>query len=248
MEVLIMWKICAGYSKYEVNETGEIRNIKTMSIVKQTVDRSGYLTCRLYADDGRQTTVYVHRIVLSTFNPNSDRGRCIVNHKNGIKTDPSLGNLEWVSTIENIHHAGENYLSPKCRPVEIRRHSDYKIFRFPSAIDCSRFLNEPKDVILFRLNHSLQESVLWDNGFQYRWKPPIFKNWKPAVTKGSQGKSRYVQVKDMEAKKIHLFSSQKDAAVFLNRSMGWISSRLRKDPQLIYCKRYQLQYYSPDKW
>jgi hypothetical protein len=47
-----------------------------------------------------------HRLVALTFLPNF-HGKTVVNHKNCIKNDPSLFNLEWVSPSENTKHAYE---------------------------------------------------------------------------------------------------------------------------------------------
>lgn len=65
-----------------------------------------YLQVRL-CKDGKQTPIRVHRLIAMTFIPNPDNKRC-VNHKNGIKTDNRVENLEWVTHSENTIHAIEN--------------------------------------------------------------------------------------------------------------------------------------------
>ena len=90
--------------KYEVSSEGQIRSLhwKEPKIMKQTF-RSEYLGISL-RNNGKQKTFSTHRLVAETFIPNPE---ClpIVNHKNGIKTDNRLENLEWNISSENRKHA-----------------------------------------------------------------------------------------------------------------------------------------------
>jgi hypothetical protein len=64
-----------------------------------TFDSRGYRTV------GINKKMYsVHRLVAKQFIPNPDN-KPFVNHKNGIKSDNRVENLEWVTRSENLIHS-----------------------------------------------------------------------------------------------------------------------------------------------
>ena len=101
-----IWKKVPNYSTYEVSSFGRLKtfnwkNHGTEAIMKPALDGSGYLRTMLKRDDGKIHTIKVHRIVGSAFIPNPE-DKPQINHKNGIRSDNRLSNLEWCTASENV--------------------------------------------------------------------------------------------------------------------------------------------------
>ena len=99
-----IWKTIEEFDKYEVSNTGKVRNKETGKELKPWVINSGYYSVPLYKN-GKGNKKTVHRIVAKTFIPNNDKSKNIVNHIDNNKLNNHIDNLEWVDYKGNTAHA-----------------------------------------------------------------------------------------------------------------------------------------------
>ena len=102
-------KIIPDFSNYMVDKEGNVysknyNKIGIMKIMKQRKNRYGYMQIQITRDDGKRKLMSVHRLVALTFIPKV-KGKDYINHKNGIKNDNRVENLEWCTASENTKHS-----------------------------------------------------------------------------------------------------------------------------------------------
>lgn len=111
------WRPVVGFSNYEVSSLGAVRNLggyyvncgpnnKGRRLVKPrlikafSVNSTGYMQVLL--PDRRKHSV--HRLVATAFLGEPKAGD-VVNHRNAIRHDNRVENLEWVTHSENLRYA-----------------------------------------------------------------------------------------------------------------------------------------------
>ena len=101
MRLKNQWRVIPNHPNYEISIDGRIHRIDTGYVRKLFPDHDGYLITTL-----DYKTVRVHQLVLVTFvgdcPPNHE-----CNHKNSIRSDNYLYNLEWVTHTGNMEHAAQ---------------------------------------------------------------------------------------------------------------------------------------------
>lgn len=121
-----LWKDIPNFENlYQASNLGNIRSLYTNKILKYEISKNGYCQVMLCKDKKRKL-LYVHRLIAITYLDNYSED-LQVNHKNGIKTDNRIENLEMVTCKENIQHSFKNKLQISKKGKE---HPLYKKYGF----------------------------------------------------------------------------------------------------------------------
>lgn len=103
-----IWKVIQEFPNYAVSNHGGVKRLVSPfrtpgGIIKRRLNLSGYWEVTLKHGDKRRRRQIGRLVALAFLQPDPERDE--TNHKNGIRHDDRLENLEWVTHRENMIHA-----------------------------------------------------------------------------------------------------------------------------------------------
>lgn len=133
----------SGYEEYQCDTEGMVYG-KNGEPLKPNINSHGYKYV-VFCVNGKCKTMMVHRIIACTFIPNP-RNVNVINHKDGIKTNNNVGNLEWCTITENMIHARDvlgcfvGDRNPNAKPIiGIDKVTKQVIYSFDCLADAARY-------------------------------------------------------------------------------------------------------------
>lgn len=183
------WKAIDGYNGlYEVSSLGRVRSKHSgeWKVMKPSKNDNGYLLVDL-VQGGKRTRkmTRVHRLVAQAFIPNDDSSKTIINHRNEIKSDNRVSNLEWCDyrynlTYNDIQFRRINSKLPKIKELynpDLSINENLEIFK-ANGIECCKetVVRFRKELGLTRQRNILHKlKGLYDQNLSYEQNIEIFK-------------------------------------------------------------------------
>ena len=106
----IIWKDIPGYEGlYKVSNTGKIFSVVTNRELSVIQKKDGYTCISLCDKDHNKKQYRIHQLVAKAFIPNPNN-LPMINHKNEIKNDNRVENLEWCNNFYNSNYGNRNLI------------------------------------------------------------------------------------------------------------------------------------------
>lgn len=166
------FRIIPGFTRFAISKQGVVKSLQHNRILKQSISAYGYPYVNIYdADKDRWRSVCLHILLARAFVHNCDPGTLpFVNHKNGVKTDYRLCNLEWSTSRSNNIHARDTGLrtdNVECKLKDLKTGS---ITFFSSMSSALLSIGLPRYKAVFKIVDGVTVPRLLKNRFELKFK------------------------------------------------------------------------------
>jgi hypothetical protein len=131
---------------YFISDYGRLKNHKNIHL-SGTISNNGYMMFSLTLDTNKDKYIIAHGLVAEAFLGPRPEGK-VINHKNGIKTDNRVANLEYITQKENVEHAHANGLIKKRfdskEVIKLTVDGEKELARYGSPMDAARSISPDK--------------------------------------------------------------------------------------------------------
>ncbi len=207
---------------YFATKDGRIYSKKTNRYLKFNKINSGYYTIMIRVK-GRSIRRLVHRLVAATYLSNP---KPTVNHKNGIKTDNRLCNLEYMTYKQNQKHCQDTGL----RKMILTNHVDKVIHLYKSGISAGKIseqFNCSRPTVVSLIEKHFSKDFIIQKAAENRKLAGLARRGKrmPHEIRAKTSKGKVKVFKD--GKEIGVFLTAGIAAESLNANYNQILGHLR---------------------
>ena len=204
--------ICGYENNYKISNYGRVYSVKNNSIINGYITKKGYHRVNLYKN-GKSHSYAIHRLVALHFIPNPGQ-KNEVNHINGNKSNNKVENIEWVTTLENTHHAWKNNLAT----AEKRQKKVYKYDLDGNFIDEYESLQKAaKSIRGFKGTHSNISNCCYEKrnkAYGFLWSF----DKKDKIDKYKNKFSKEILCSSRDNNYSRVFDNITDAAKFANKN------------------------------
>ena len=169
------------YPDYEVNQNGDVKNVKTNKILKPILIK-GYYRVNLYKN-GTRKSKYVHQLVADAFLTKIEDKPYVI-HINNIKTDNQLKNLKFASYNEvgrnrlkydDVNYQFVNEIPPNSLHIKHIKDNDISDIGLYFNKNTNEFylkIIDNKYRIMYKNPHGTSYNIRFDfNGKQMHYSP-----------------------------------------------------------------------------
>lgn len=236
--------VIPGFSRYVIRKDGVVFSNATNKNLSPYQDKLGYWMYGMQPDVGRRTIVGMHRLLALAFlQYGANVDSLDVNHRNGIKSDNCLGNLEWVSRKQNCDHAYSTGLREDNIGVVVRNVFSGELHSFYSISECARRMGLNIATTCLRIRTKGQK--LFPPGLQFKAKTDdtpwqIHSDVFKAVCKS--GLKVPIIVTNLKTGIVYTFQSTEPAANLIGLSPAGLSYNLHAMGKSKIIKEFKVEY------
>ena len=248
------YRLVPGATRYCINEKSLTIDLKR-DILFDPKTYDGYHCLNITPDVGDRFKSRLHRLLCLAWLPYpANVDELHVNHKDGIKTNNDLDNLEWTTNAENHEHAHEIGLCDDNKIPVLARLVDrnlrtgeitYEVLKFKSNAECGRYF-KLSDVTIIRRIATKDPSITYadlnndtttaDVLHSVQMKNDDGTDWVDVDTECNPYREAQVSepiiIKNILTNEITFARSDIEAGKLVNYSKGTIRFRMIKTPTL----------------
>ena len=161
-------KEIVGFNKYYITTCGEVISKRTGNKMSKTLDTVGYYWVGIRRNDGVLKKIRIHRLMgLTYLGLDYDDKSQNINHKNQIKINNYLSNLEITNNSKNTNEGyfNNNYTTRNKIKIKVTNKNTKEELIFNSLRECQDKLGVSRKLIPLILNRSKPNNT--DYYFEY---------------------------------------------------------------------------------